>query len=150
MKKFIKLTSDDVALLCSIPKAGGDLGLIIKCYVFLHRDAPPSRNLVEECFSKALAAGIISREGKQFEVEKDWYPRIHRDGDCGYALLFEEEFVGKEIEIIREVDFSVNEREYKKIKRRSSPGSLAAFLKSLYDQVYDLFGIGFGSKRTGA
>lgn len=121
-KTTVKFTEDDVALLYTIPKPGGDLATIIQTYCFVNRDAPPTFSRLADCFTKALKAGILLENGGCYRIAPDWYGRIHsydesESNEIQAMLAFEDEFVGKEVPVVVDTQADLIEDDYETLVR---------------------------------
>jgi len=118
----VTFSIDNVELLYSIPRPGGDLATIVRAFVFLNRSTSPAFSLLQECFTKALQAGILTATDGNYQVQPDWYERIHRfDESAGNEiesmLEFQDEFVGEEVPLVTSAKFSFTEEDYNAIVR---------------------------------
>lgn len=120
MTDALTFTIDDVELLYTIPKQGGDLAKILRTFVFINRASPPIYAILHGCFSKAMKTGILLTKNEQYHIEEKWYQRIHahdnsRGNEIDSMLDFQDEFVGEEVPALGNEVFSVSEDEYTKI-----------------------------------
>ncbi len=126
MTSSVKFSIDDVALLYSIPKAGGDLAVILRAFVFKNRAAPPSFTTLRDCFSKAMQSGILLDSDGQYQIEKEWYERIHAHDDSpgneiDSMLDFQEEIEGEEVPVVNNVQFAITKDNYDELVRELQP-----------------------------
>ena len=113
----VAFSQADVGLLYSLPSQGCDLVKIISIYTFIHRSAPPSFKLVQECITKALQTGILSEEDGMYQISPSWYQRIHANDDLAGSEIhsmieFEDAFVGEEVPVTCDMQFKVTEDQY--------------------------------------
>ena len=118
----VTFSVDDVELLYSIPKPGGDLTTIVRAFVFLNRCAAPSFLALRGCFTKALQSGIVVEDGGQFQIAQVWYERIHAHDDSigneiDAMLAFQDDFLGEEVPVLNAARFVVTEEEYDELVR---------------------------------
>ena len=77
----VRFSIRDAELLYSIPKPGGDVLLILRCFFHLMRCAPPTFDEFLEGIQKAVKVGCVRIEGNLIRVTDEWYDRIHAADD---------------------------------------------------------------------
>jgi hypothetical protein len=114
----ITFSKTDAEILYSMPKPGAELPDLIRCYMFINRDAPPPYTAVATCLSKSATAGIlvVLPEGRYSIVER-WYAYIHRfDGqkanEIESMLAFEELFTAQAWPAVGGEHVRLNEDDY--------------------------------------
>ncbi len=120
--KIVNFSIDDVELLYSIPRPGGDISTILRAFVFLNRSATPPFSLFQACFTKALQSGILVENNCSYQMSKEWYQRIHaHDESAGNEiesmLEFQDEFVGEEVVVELDVQANIDQRQYEQLVR---------------------------------
>jgi len=120
--KTVTFSIDDVELLYSVPRPGGDVSTILRAFVFLNRAATPPFSLFQTCFTKALQSGILVESNCSYQMSKEWYQRIHaHDESAGNEiesmLEFQDEFVGVEVVVVRDVQANIDQQQYEQFAR---------------------------------
>lgn len=116
-RKTVTFGIDDIELLYSIPRPGGDLARIIRTFVFVNRSAPPSFSLLNDCLSKAMQAGILVECDGQYRIDPIWYDKIHSHDNLDVneiqsMLAFQDEFAGKEVLAVVTTPARFTEKDY--------------------------------------
>lgn len=119
----VMFNESDAELLYSFPKPASELGMIVRCFTFINRVAPPTYDEIRSCLSKAQRVGIVRWEGGGFVVEREWYERIHRadgvaENEIESMLDFEEWFLKSQFEEVVEAVVVPAEDEYASIVGR--------------------------------
>ena len=116
----IQFNTRDAELLYSIPKPASDVAMIIRCFTFLNRTAPPTYGELTSCLTKAMKAGIVREEGGKYVIDKGWYDRIHMadatsENEMEALLEFESTFVNVDFDETTGTANVLSEDEYRSI-----------------------------------
>ncbi len=116
----VQFNTKDAELLYSFPMPASGVATILRCFVFIHRAAPPSWGELTSCLTKGLRAGIIRQDGERFVIDDGWYGRIHMadataENEIEAMLEFESGFVGVDFDATTDAAFALTEGEYESI-----------------------------------
>ena len=98
----VRFSDVDAAILYSIPKPGVSLPELLRYYTFINRIAVPSYEVLADCLSKSVAAGVVRLpRRREYSLEDRWYEYIHQfdgrtDNEIESMLAFQELFLAND------------------------------------------------------
>jgi hypothetical protein len=114
----VEFTPFNVIFLWCVPKRGATLRNIVQSYCFINRDAAPNYEVLNQCISKAIKAGILKAlPDHTYRLDDDWYARLHRfdqsaSNEFDSMSQFEETFLGRGWPCVSDLEYTLDAKEY--------------------------------------